>query len=815
LSFFPGDREGWGGTGVLVSFRWLRDYVEIEEPAQEVAEWLTRQGLEVASVRPVRPEMEQVVTGRVVCLERHPEEAHAWICRVDTGDRERTVFCGVGNVLPGDSVPVALPGARLPGGRTIEATSIRGIRSEGMLCSERELMLSEDHEGIMRIDGNPPPGRPLDRTLSLDDQVLEIELTPNRSDCLCVIGIAREIAARKGRPLRLPAVTPRENGGPARDVSSVSILAPEACHRYVARVLEGVSVAPSPFWLRWRLSLAGIRPINNIVDVTNYVMMEWGQPLHAFDLDRLEEHRIVVRKACRDERLTTLDGEARMLTEQDLLICDARKPVAVAGVMGGQESEIHPGTTRVLLESAFFEPRGIRRTSKRLGLSTEASFRFEREIDKEGTGRAADRAAMILQDLTGGRLLSGAIDLYPTPFQPLCIPLDVSRVNRLLGTSLEVNEVKGLLRAAEISVRCRGEELEAVPPSFRPDIRLPEDLAEEVARFVGYDAIPTALPRVPVSVVLPDPEKKAEKKVRDVLVGMGFHETIHYSFHGRDRLAALGIHPDSPLGNPVVLQNPLSETQSVLRTTLVGSLLDTVARNVRSNRRDLRLFELRRVFFPPVQGVLPVEKKMLAGVLTGHRYPRQWNQPPESVDFFDLKGVLDVLAFSFGIEPFTLCPSEETFCLHPGVSGDILIHTTKIGWSGKLHPRVQETFDIGEDVFLFEMEFSPFVKACQQETWYRPFVRNPSVQRDIALVLDQDVPHSRVKDRLFDLIDRRVTGMELFDVYQGPQLPAGKRSMAFRITYQDPERTLTDEEVNELQRKLLDELLLGLGANLR
>jgi phenylalanyl-tRNA synthetase beta chain len=799
-----------------VTIGWLKEYVDIEEPAEEVAELLTRQGLEVCSVEPVCPDLEGVLSGRIVSVDPHPETAGLRVCRVDTRGGERTVLCGADNVSSGDLVPVAVPGARLPDGKTIQAAEIHGVFSEGMLCSERELSLSEDHGGIMILPRETPVGQPIEQILSLEDHVLEIELTPNRPDCLCVIGVAREIAATKGRKLRLPEISLVESGAPAETVSSVEILAPEACHRYAARILEGVTVGPSPFWLRRRLSLLGVRPINNIVDATNYVMLEWGQPLHAFDLDRLEGGRIVVRKAVPGERMTTLDDEQRVLTEADLLICDAAKPVALAGVMGGLDSEIQPDTRRVLLESAFFEPRGIRRTSKRLGLSTEASHRFEREIDKEGARRAADRAAAYICELTGGNLLPGAIDLYPTPYRPCSIPLQISHANRLLGTSLGTGEVTRLLESVEIEVRGgNGDTLEAVPPPFRPDIRLPEDLMEEVARLYGYDAIPTVMPRVPMSVVLPDPEKTAEEKARETLVGMGFHEAIHYSFHSRDRLRDLGISPGTVLGDPVALQNPLSEMQSVLRTTLVGSLLDTVARNLNRNNRDLRMFELRRVFFPSAEGVLPVEKKMLTGVLSGRRYPEQWNQPQDAVDLFDLIGVLDVLAAAFGIEPFTLRSATESFCLHPGYSGDILENTTRIGCAGKLHPGVQEAFDIASDVFLFEVDFSPFVKTFMQEEAYRPFVRNPSVQRDIALVLDQDVSCGRVMDRMRGLVDKRVTAMDLFDLYQGPQLPEGKKSMAFRITYQDPEKTLTDEEVNDLQEKLLEELLPGLGAQLR
>ena len=801
---------------VLVTLKWLQEYVAIEESPEELAELLTRQGLEVSSCDPVRHGFEGVITGRVLSLERHPDVEKLWVCRVDTGTGEITVLCGAQNLQKGDRVPVAIHGARLHGGRVLEAATLHGIFSEGMLCSEKELGFSEDHEGIMLLPADIPVGQPLEKSLGLDDHVLEIELTPNRPDCLCLIGIAREIAAKKQRTLRVPVSPLREEGRPARDVSSVEILAPEACPRYVARILEDIRVAPSPFWLRNLLSLVGVRPINNIVDVTNLVMLEWGQPLHAFDLDRLEGERIVVRKARTGEKLTTLDGAERKLCEEDLLICDAGNAVALAGIMGGEESEIHQETTRVLLESAFFEPRGIRRTAKRLGISTEASHRFEREIDRDGALRAADRAADRILDLAGGKLFRGALDEYPIPFEPKIIPLKVSRINRILGTSLEKEEICNILKRLEISVQDAGEgEMEAIAPSFRPDIQQGEDLVEEVARLYGYDEIPTHLPKAPLSVVLPDPEKSAEDKARDVLVGMGFHETIHYSFVGTDRLELFGASSSNNGGKPVSLQNPFSETQSVLRTTLVGSLLETVSTNLHRNNRDLKLFELRRVFLPSPGKVLPEERKMLAGVIVGHRFPARWNQADNGADAFDLKGILEVLFDAFGMQGFEWEPERKKSCLHPGCSGDILINTTRIGCAGKLHPAVQEAFDIEEDVFLFEMEFENFVSSIDHIRSYRPLVRNPSVQRDVALVLDEDLPCGKVMGKMRELADPRVTRMELFDLYRGPPVPEGKKSMAFRIIYQDPSKTLTDEEVNKLQEVFLKELLPCFQARLR
>ncbi len=799
-----------------VTLGWLKRYVEIEESAQEIADLLTRQGLEVSECASVRPRLEGVITARVASLEAHPSSEGLWICRLDTGGEDRSVLCGAQNLAEGDCVPLAVPGTSLPGGKLIEAVTIHGVFSEGMLCSERELELSEDHAGIMKLPADTPPGLELEKALRLEDDVLDIEVTPNRPDCLSVIGVAREIAAKKRRELRFPKISLEERLPSSGEVSSIEILAPEACPRYVARVIEDVRVGPSPFWLRRLLGLVGLRPINNIVDVTNFVMLEWGQPLHAFDLDRLAESRIVVRKARDGERITTLDGEDRKLSGEDLLICDARRPVALAGVMGGLESEIHDGTTRVLLESAYFEPRGIRRTSKRLGISTEASYRFEREIDIEGCLRAADRAAGMITSLGEGRLLAGALDVYSMPYRPGKIRMMLSRINRLLGTSLEKEEVLGHLRGLEMRVEDdAGEVFEVTPPSFRPDLRMEMDIIEEVARLYGYDEIPPDMPKAPVSVVRPDSERRAEDLARDVLVGLGFCEVVNYSFTGPDLFEPLGFSTGDIRAKPVALQNPLSEAQGFLRTTLAGSLLETTAMNLRRRNRDLRLFELGRVFLHRGDEALPEERKMLAAVMVGGRYAEGWNQPDDSVDFFDLKGALETLLDAFRIESFEWKRPEQNSYLHPGCSGGILINTTKIGCAGRLHPSVQEAFGMEEEVYFFEIGLEALASHVDHPLRYRPFARRPPVERDLALVLDETVPYSRVIDRMREHADPRVTAIELFDLYEGPPVPEGKQSMAFRITYQDPSRNLTDEEINKIQEAFLSRLLPGLGASLR
>ncbi len=799
-----------------VPLSWLKEFVEIEESARELGEMLTLQGLEVSECEAIRPRLDGVVTGRILSVDPHPGSDGLSVCRVDAGRDALKVVCGAPNLEPGAVVPVAAAGTVLPGGRAIQVAEIQGIVSEGMLCSERELELGEDHTGILLLPPGLAPGLGLVEALGLEDDVLEIEITPNRPDCLSVIGVAREIAARKGRRLRLPPVELEERGGDVEEAAGVEIQAPEACHRYVARVVEGIRVGPSPFPLRRRLHLVGLRAINNIVDVTNLVMWERGQPLHAFDLDRLEGRRIVVRRAAEGESMVTLDGERRRLTPEDLVICDAAVPVALAGIMGGLESEIQPGTTRLLLESAFFEPRGIRRTAKRLGISTEASYRFEREIDKEGVGTAADRACALMLGLAGGEVRRGAIDVYPVPYRPKRITVAVSRINELLGISLDREEVVRHLSCLEMEVEDgEGETIRVVPPAHRPDIGVANDLVEEVARLHGYDSIPTRMPRAPLSVVLPPPERRAEERVRDLLVGLGFSEAVHHSFSGRDRLEALGLSASDPRGRPVPLQNPLNEAQGFLRTTLVGSLLDTASRNQRQRNRNVRLFELGRVFLPAEGRALPEERKMLAGVMTGRRFPELWNQPSDELDLYDLKGVLEALARAFGMDGIEWISSAQNSSLHPGCSGDILMCGRKMGCGGQLHPRTAEAFGIEGNLFVFEIDFARLASFVDYRVLYRPYSRRPAVDRDVALLLDEAIPYSRVVEEIRRLADPRVKRIDLFDLYQGDPVPKGKKSMAFRLTYQDPSRNLTDEEVNKIQQDLLERLLPALNARLR
>jgi phenylalanyl-tRNA synthetase beta chain len=787
-----------------------------------IADRLTRAGLEVSRLEHIHPSLDRIVTARITSVAPHPTAGRLSVCTVAAGGQDYTVVCGAGNIREGDLVPLALPGARPPALQgPIEATDIHGILSEGALCSEYELGLSSEHSGVMILPAGTEVGLPLHLALPLEDHVLDIEVTPNRPDCLSVIGIAREIAALTRETLRYPSVVLLEDEEQAGSAASVEIEDPGGCHRYVARLIKGLSVCQSPFSLRRTLHLVGIRPINIVVDITNYVMWEYGQPLHAFDLDRLAGRRIVVRRARRGERLVTLDGVERPLCEEDLVICDGSGPVALAGVMGGKHTEITDKTTSVLLESAFFDPRSIRATAKRLGLATEASYRFEREVDVEGALRAADRAAEMMKKLAGGRVLKGAIDIRARRPEPRTIRVHLGRLNRLLGTAVGKEEAADLLGRLEMGVKV-GEEagaavMDVTPPSFRPDIRLEVDVAEEVARLFHYDRIPAVMPSVPAAVPSLEQARRLESRIRHLLVQAGFHETIHYSFVSLKHLSALslGEQSEAEAGRAVKLLNPLSEEHAYLRTSLIGGLTETAAKNVRRMNTDLRLFEIGKVFHPRPGERLPEVRRKVAAVMTGRRYPEHWSLPRDHVDFFDIKGVVETLLSALGYDMNCTVPHEGVSFLYPGCLAEIAVHETPLGVLGKVHPGVLGAFEIDRDVYAFEIDIATLESCLPRERRYRPFSRYPPIQRDLSLIVDGSVPFSRIFEKMRALADSRVTSIHLFDVYRGKPVPEGKMSMAFRITYQDHSRTLTDEEVNRLQENYIQSLLPALGAQLR
>jgi len=653
-----------------------------------LAEALTLVGLAVDAVVDRYRFLDTVRVGRVRAVKTHPAADRLTVCEVDTGRAIVPVVCGAPNVAPGILAPVALPGTSLPNGTLLEAGIIRGQRSEGMLCSAAELGLGEDAAGIMVLKANLPIGAALNTALALSDPVLEIDLTPNRADCLSMIGVAREAAAIQRTRLTLPRADLADGNEAIRRLTSVTIQAPEHCPRYVARVLEGVVVKPSPFWLQDRLRSVGLRPINNIVDVTNFVMLEWGQPLHAFDLDCLAEHRIVVRTAEPGETFVTLDQKERGLDREMLMICDGAKPVAVAGVMGGLNSEIRPDTRRVLIESACFEPTSVRKTSKKLGLATDASRRFERGVDPAGTVRAADRAAALMAQVSGGRVIGGVIDAHPRPWRPPTIELSIQRTHQLLGIRIPKRKMARMLSAigfqAQSASRQNG--LQITVPSFRVDVSRPEDLIEEVARLSGFDAIPTTFPRLPAGERPRAGRVDLRQHIKTVLTGLGFTEVITYSFIHSLSCDRLMLPADDPRRQTVAVLNPLAEDQAVMRSLLLPGLLETLRFNLAQQTRRLKIFEIGKVYLQHPGGELPEEPEMIAGLWSGSRDELSWHAKETPCDFYDLKGAVEGLfnALNLPALEVTRTPDAQCFYTRPGYSGRILAVGRGVGLIGDI-----------------------------------------------------------------------------------------------------------------------------------
>ena len=756
------------------------------------------------------PDFSGVVVGKVLSVERHPQADRLQVAEVTTGSQTYRVVCGAPNVAAGVLYPFAPPGAILAGGHKLKPAKLRGVLSEGMLLAEDELGLSADHVGLMEISQDLAVGRDFAEALGLADVVLEVAITANRADCLSVLGLAREVAALLDAPLRHPEVNvaaAATTGLQAR----VTILDPIHCPRYAARLMSGLTVGPSPFWMRRRLQLAGLRAINNLVDVTNYVLLEFGQPLHAFDFDRLRGGEIVVRLPKSGERtFTTLDGVERDLDPETLLICDAVGPVALAGVMGGLDSEVTGSTTRVLLESAYFNPRTIRRTGKRLGLSTEASYRFERGVDPDGVIHALERATQLMCQVGAGVVAAKRLDEYPAPIQHPRLNLRVSRTNQMLGTDLSQEQMLHLLRRLHLPALAVDEEnLVLQVPPFRGDLEREIDLIEEVARLAGFDAIPVTLPRGVVATPRPGPEVRLLAAARQRLEGLGFFEVITYSFQP-DRLGSL-LSPSEPAA-ALRLANPLSEEQAMMRTSLWPGLLDTLRRNTLQQNLEVRLFEISKVFAPRAGEDLPQEEHWLTGLMYGSREEAAWNTTRDPVNFFDLKGMVETLLEDLLIPEVTFTPDGLPDYLSYGAR--VFSGGRELGVLGELRPDIGEKLDLEGAIFGFNLNFAALCQSSIPPR-FTSLPRYPAVYRDIALVLPSSLPAARVEEALYQYGRPWLVEARLFDVYSGDPVPAGKRSLAFRLSYRDPERTLTDDLVNAHHQALVTALERDLGAELR
>ena len=773
-------------------------------------------GLEVEAIEPFHFGLELVEVGSIQSIKQHPTVENLQVCKVQGSGGSLDVVCGAPNVAKGQMVPLALDGACLADGAEVSSAEIHGVFSQGMLCSEKELGLGGDASGIMVLDSNLSPGTPLAEALELDDVVLDIGITPNRGDCLSLVGIAREVAALFGLPWSLPPISLKETGPPVGTLTSVTIEDPDLCPRYAARVVENITIKPSPLWLRHRLEAQGIRAINNIVDVTNYVMLELGQPLHAFDYHRLDGNRIVVRRAQPNETFATLDGQKHELQPDMLLICDASQGVALAGIMGGLDSEIAPDTNTVLIESAHFQPTGTRRTAKALGMSTESSYRFERGVDPEGVLAALDRAAQLMVELGDGELAAGSIDVYPVPIGQESIQLHVSKTNRFLGTDLTRKEICKHLESIQLEVRTAEDDLLIVdPPSFRADLSREVDLMEEVARLAGYDRIPSASPMARLASAKPAQDQVIRQHTKQLLATHGFCEIVSYSFISPQSVELLQLEEDDPRRRLLPLRNPLSEEQAVMRTSLVPGMLETAARNQRQNNFDLRLVEISKVFFSRGAEELPEERFNLCGLLSGRRRPLGWNEPAEGVDFFDIKGALEAIFLGLGVADIRWANTDLAPYLKPDAAARVFLADTCLGDLGEVHPKVLEDFDLKGPIYIFDIDFDLLMEKTVSLKTFKPLPRFPAVNRDLAIVVSGPVAAQDLLDYLEKHRPQYSESIILFDQYYGKQVEKGKKSLAFRITYRSEERSLTDLEVNEIHTAFSQKVISAFQAEIR
>jgi phenylalanyl-tRNA synthetase beta chain len=796
---------------------WLRDYVDIELAPEALCELLTMSGLEVEGMERVGQGLQHILVGRIIEFAPHPNADHLFICQVEVGRERLQVVCGAANLSRGVLVPTALPGTKLPGGMSVEETLIRGVRSSGMLLAEDEMGLTEDHSGVMVLPGHAVSGDPVTRVLTPMDCVLDISITPNRPDCTCVLGIAREIAAKTGGKTRRPESAIQGEGPPIDQLTSVTLLDPEGCPRYDAGMIRDVGLGPSPFWMRYRLHLCGLRSVSNVVDVTNYVLLELGQPLHAFDYDRLRENRIVVKRAKEGDRFTTLDGQSRALTDGDLMICDGERPVALAGIMGGLNSEIFAGTKNVLIESAYFDPRTIRRTAKRLGLSTEASYRFERGIDPEGVSTALIRSLFLMKELAGGDIATGIIDNHPVPFPKRAISFRVARTNRFLGTTLTKAQMLGYLQALEMDATDAGhDELKVTPPSFRVDLSREEDLMEEVARLSGFENIPVTTPSIRPSEEREDPGLVIHEQARQIMAGLGFTEVVTYSFIAPDDVDKLGLAPDSRQRSMVKLLNPLVVDQAVLRTSLVPGLLAAVKGNVVHGERSLGLYEWGRVFIRQGEDHQPSEEIMLAAVMLGPRPQKVWYAEERDADFYDIKGALETLLCGLGLEALRFERSGGSLPYQQEVSADVFSAGVKIGRVGQVAPVVMGAFGIeGVVAYIFEADVSAVLPLADRVRRFQPMTRFPAVYRDISLVVRREVESAGIEQVIRAHGGGLVESVYLFDLYEGDKMGSAEKAMAYRICYRSNERTLDGAEVNRLQDAIVKRIGEETGGRLR
>jgi phenylalanyl-tRNA synthetase beta chain len=803
---------------MFVSYKWLQEYVDLTGiTAKELADRITKSGIEVESVEVLNKGAKGVVVGHVLEREQHPNADKLSKCLVDIGEGEPVqIICGAPNVAKGQKVAVAKVGAVLPGNLKIKRAKLRGEESNGMICSlqelgiESKLVPKEYADGIFVFPSDAPVGADALELLNLDDEVLELGLTPNRADCLSMIGVAYEVAAILGRSVKLPAIELQENDENVRDYISVRVDAPQDNPLYAGRIVKNVKIGPSPLWMQARLMAAGIRPHNNVVDITNYILLEYGQPLHAFDYDRLGSKEIVVRRAKAGETIVTLDDTKRTLTEDHLVITNGTEPVALAGVMGGANSEVRDDTTTVFIESAYFTSPVIRKASKDHGLRSEASTRFEKGIDPARTKEALDRAAALMAEYAGGEVVGGIVEVNTLKEEEVTVTITLDRINRVLGTTITKDEVAAILTNLQFAFTEDNGTFTITVPSRRRDISIEEDIIEEVARLYGYDRLPATLPVAESKPGKLTVYQAKRRQVRRYLEDAGLFQAITYSLTSEEKATMFALET----AEPIRLALPMSEERSVLRQSLLPHLLEVASYNRARQVENVAVYETGAVYLANGENELPSEKERLAGVVTGVWHAHLWQGEKKAVDFYVVKGILDGLFELLGLTNRIEYKQAKREHMHPGRTADILLDGKTIGFVGQLHPVVQKEYDLKE-TYVFELALTDLLNAEVEDIRYSPIPRFPSITRDIALVVDENVVAGELQKAIIEAGGELLKEVSIFDVYQGDRLPDGKKSIAFSLRYYDPERTLTDEEVTAVHEKVIQAVEQQFGATLR
>ena len=803
------------------SLQWMNEYVplDLNRPAQELADELTQAGIPVEEVLSMDPGLKKIYTGKIVEITKHPDADKLQVCQVqclseDGEEITKQIVTAATNVAVGQIVPVAYHKSRLADGTEIKKGKLRGVVSEGMFCSVAEFGISsdlvrpEEAQGIYIFPEGTPIGLDIKEALMLDDTVYEFELTANRADCFSMVGLSREFGIMTNQKALFPVIMVNENGESIEGKASVAIEAHDLCTRFTSRLVTNVTIEPSPLWMQNRLRNSGIRPINNVVDVTNYVMLELGQPMHAYDYDCVTDHTLIARRAKAGETLTTLDGNERELNESMLIIADTKGPIGVAGVMGGLTSEVTDKTTNVLFEAAVFNGPSIRRTSKALGMRSEASGRFERGVNHKYTAYAIDRAAQLLQQICPSCKVSvGVIDVYPEPVEQRTVTFTAEQINDYLGTSIEKDRMVDILTKLEFGITESGDTIEALVPTWRDDVTGMPDIAEEVARIVSYDNI---VPTIPVAILSSGgmtPKKALTKEVTHYLAHAGLSQIITFSFMHKDGLTNMMLPEGDSRYTAIPILNPISEEFPYMRTTLVPAVIEAAKRNIAQQNKDLWLFETANVYEPKALPLteVPHERPMACGIMMGKVTEAAWNQAQRDTDFYDVKGVVDGLLAKLGLTQYDIQPSSESY-YHPGVSAHYTVNGVTIANYGELHPQVVKNFDLSGKVYMFEIDLEAVLSIIVPPFRYQSFSKFPGTSRDLAIVAPVSVTSGDIVALIKEHGGEYLESVSIFDVYEGEHIEAGYRSLAYNLQFRSMEGTLNDEDIDGAIQAIIDAL---------